>query len=210
MEIQRDLAPPATAEHKVPEPDEEAGPKYKRAGGRSFAEALALVEAHRDKVQLGLGLSLLARLAEEIDIRVVIADPHSIVANLPFIGIALLSYMIVLWFLAARTRDRWGFGMALGIGVLQATYAIVLLAQAFVSKTADGLTMARFGGTILTHLFLSYTAFHAGSAYPPLDSKKPWVFGFLTAFIFVTIPWVAVPLAEAVGWQIGTENLSKD
>ena len=41
-----------------------------------------------------------------------------LVPELPFIGLALLSYMIVLWFLAARTRDRWGFGMALGIGVL--------------------------------------------------------------------------------------------
>jgi hypothetical protein len=200
MEIQRDIAPPVAPPPVVPEKEE---PRRTRTGGMSFSEALAKVEAHRDKVQIALGLSLVARLFQEIDFKRLIADPPSLMSNLPFIGIALLSYMIVLWFLAARTRDRWGFGMALGIGVLQATYAIVLLAQAFVSKTADGLTMARFGGTILTHLFLSYTAFHAGSAYPPLDSKKPWVFGFLTAFIFVTIPWVAVPLAEAVGWQIG-------
>src|ERR1043165_8837985 len=205
MEIQRDLAPPATAEHKVPEPDEEAGPKYKRAGGRSFAEALALVEAHRDKVQLGLGLSLLARLAEEIDIRMVIADPHSIVANLPFIGIALLSYMIVLWFLAARTRDRRGFGMALGIGILQATYAIVLLIPALMAKGGhDWILVGRLAGVVVTHLFLAYESFHAGqTAYPPLDSKRPWILGFATAFIFVTIPWVSVPLAEAFGWQIG-------
>jgi len=200
MEIQRDIAPPVAPPPVAPEKEP---PRMTRAGGMSFSEALAKVEAHRDIVQLALGLSLVARLFNEIDIKRLIAEPPSIVANLPFIGFALLSYMIVLWFLAARTRDRWGFGMALGIGVLQATYAAVLLVTGIMSKQADTMLMAKSAAVILTHLFLAFAAFRAGSAYPPLDSKKPWVFGFLTAFIFVTLPWVAVPLSEAFGWQIG-------
>jgi hypothetical protein len=55
---------------------------------------------------------------------------------------------------------------------------------------------------VLTHVALSYTAFHAGSAYPPVDSKKPWIFGFATAFIFVVLPWVAQPIMDAFGWSL--------
>src|SRR3954468_9037406 len=148
MEIQRDIAPPVAPPPVAPEKEE---PRRTRVGGMSFSEALAKVEAHRDKVQIGLGLSLVARLFQEIDFKRLIAEPPSIIANLPFIGIALLSYMIVLWFLAARTRDRWGFGMALGVGVLQATYALVLLVTALMSKQADTMLMAKSGSVIITH-----------------------------------------------------------
>jgi len=121
-----------------------------------------------------------------------------LVPELPYVGLALLSYMIVLWFLAARTRDRWGFGMSLGIGVLQATYMIVLMVVGRMWETP--MMIWRPALAAVAHLALAYTAFRAGGSYPPLDSKKPWVFGFLTAFIFVVIPWVAAPLAEAIGW----------
>jgi hypothetical protein len=61
----------------------------------------------------------------------------------------------------------------------------------------------RPGLEAVAHLLLAFAAFRAGGSYPPHDSKKPWVFGFLTAFIFVSLPWVAQPLAEAMGWQLG-------
>ena len=197
MEFQRDIAPPPAPTPVVPEAEP---PRMSRTGGRSFSEALAVVESHRDKVQITLGIALVARLIGDFDFIALARAPHQLLAELPFIGLAMLSYMIVLWFLAARTRDRWGFGMALGIGVLQATYAVVLMVAA--KQFAPGLIWKPLA-VVITHLALSYTAFHAGSAYPPLDSKKPWIFGFATAFIFVAVPWVAVPLAEAFGWQLG-------
>lgn len=196
MEFQRDIAPPPAPPPIVPEAEP---PRMSRTGGMSFKEALAIVESHRDKVQAALGAALVARLIGDFDF-IQLAKNHTIVAELPFMGLAMLSYMIVLWFLAARTRDRWGFGMALGIGVLQATYAIVLVIMA--RQFAPSLLWKPLI-VVVTHTWLAYTAFHAGSAYPPLDSKKPWIFGFATAFIFVAIPWVAVPLADAFGWSIG-------
>jgi hypothetical protein len=198
MEFQRDIAPPPAPEPVEPEVVEP--PRQSRTGGMSFKEALARVESHRDKAQAALGIALVARLLGEFPFMAMARDTHLLLQQLPFVGLAMLSYMIVLWFLAARTRDRWGFGMALGIGVLQATYALGLM-----------ITAKQFAPAIVwkpivvvgTHIWLSYAAFHAGSAYPPLDSKKPWIFGFATAFIFVALPWVAQPIMDALGWQLG-------
>jgi hypothetical protein len=197
MEFQRDIAPPPAETPKPMVPEAEP-PRPSRTGGMSFSQALAVVESHRDKVQMTLGIALIARLIGDFDFFRLARD-HAIVAQLPFMGLAMLSYMIVLWFLAARTRDRWGFGMALGIGVLQATYAIVLVISA---RQFAPMLLWKPAVVVITHAALAYTAFRAGGAYPPLDSKKPWIFGFATAFIFVVIPWVALPLAESMGWSL--------
>jgi hypothetical protein len=199
MEFQRDIAPPPTPVTPKIEVEPEA-PRDTRVGGMSFAEALAKVESARDRVQATLAIAMIARLIGEFDVLALIRSPDLLVQTLPFIGMALLSYMIVLWFLAARTRDRWGFGMALAIGVLQATYVIVMIV---LDKTwTDPMIAWKPALGALTHLALAVMAFRAGSVYPPLDSKKPWIFGFLTGFIFVVIPWVAGPLADAMGWSL--------
>ena len=196
MEFQRDIAPPP-AEKQIEV--EQERPRQTRVGGMSFSEALAKVEAHRGKVQAALGFAMLARIIADFDILALVRDPDLMVRQLPFIGLALLSYMIVLWFLAARTRDRWGFGMALGIGVLQATYMIVLIVVGRMWE--NPMLVWRPAVAAITHLALVYTSIRAGGSYPPLDSKKPWIFGFVTAFVFVVIPWVAEPLAEVIGWN---------
>lgn len=195
MEFQRDIAPPPAEKQIEVEPER---PRQTRVGGMSFSEALAKVEANRGRVQATLAFAMLARLIADFDVLALIRAPDQLMHDLPLVGLALLSYMIVLWFLAARTRDRWGFGMALGIGVLQATYMIVVIVVGRLWETP--LEVWRPALAAVTHLALAFTAFRAGGSYPPLDSKKPWVFGFLTAFIFVVIPWVAEPLTEAMGW----------
>jgi hypothetical protein len=166
----------------------------------SFSEALAKVEAHRGKVQATLGFAMLARLIADFDILALVRDPDLMLHELPRVGLALLSYMIVLWFLAARTRDRWGFGMALGIGVLEATFMIVSIVMNHMWE--NPIAVWRPAAAAITHLALAYTAFRAGGSYPPLDSKKPWLFGFATALVFVAMPWVAQPIADAMGWQL--------
>jgi hypothetical protein len=197
MEFQRDIAPPP-AEKSVEV--EQERPRQTRVGGMSFSEALAKVEAHRGRVQATLAFAMLARIIADFDVLALVRDPDLMIRQLPFVGLAILSYMIVLWFLAARTHDRWGFGMALGIGVLQATYMIVIVVVGKLWETP--MEAWRPAVSAVTHLALAFTAFRAGGSYPAQDSKKPWVFGFLTAFIFVVIPWVAEPLAEAMGWQL--------
>jgi hypothetical protein len=198
MEFERDIAPPPAEPQRVLVEPEPEPPRRTRAGMKTFSEALAVVESHRSKVQTALGLSLIARLLAEVEFIPLSRLSETIVQQLPFIGLAMLSYMIVLWFLAARTRDRWGFGMALGIGVLQSVYMIVMIVVGQMWNSPS--LIWKPAVVALTHIALAISAFRAGGAYPPADSKKPWVFGFATAFIFVVIPWVAVPLAEAIGW----------
>lgn len=201
MEFQRDIAPPPAEKVVVEAEVEQEKPRQTRVGGMSFSEALAKVEAHRSKVQTALGFAMLARIVGDFDVLLLVRNANTmVVPELPFIGLAVLSYLIVLWFLAARTRDRWGFGMALGIGVLQATYMIVIMVVGRAWETP--MQAWRPGIEAITHLLLAFAAFRAGGSYPPHDSKKPWVFGFLTAFIFVVLPWVAEPLAEVLGWQL--------
>lgn len=202
MEFQRDIAPPPAEKPVDVEVEiEQERPRQTRVGGMSFSEALAKVEANRAKVQTALGFAMLARIIGDFDVLLLVRNADTmLVAELPFIGLAVLSYLIVLWFLAARTRDRWGFGMALGIGVLQATYMIVVMVVGRAWETP--MLSWRPALEAITHLLLAFAAFRAGGSYPPHDSKKPWVFGFLTAFIFVVLPWVAEPLAEVMGWQL--------
>src|SRR3954469_11810615 len=187
MEFQRDIAPPPTPVTPKIEVEPEL-PRQTRVGGMSFAEALAKVESARDKVQMTLAIAMVARLIADFDVLALIRSPDLLVQTLLFIGMAMLSYMIVLWFLAARTRDRWGFGMALAIGVLQTTYVLVLAVMGRVWETP--MVAWQPAVQVITHLALALTAFRAGGSYPPLDSKKPWIFGFLTGFIFVVLPWV--------------------
>jgi hypothetical protein len=202
MEFQRDIAPPTAEESRVVEVKvEPEKPRQTRVGAMSFSEALAKVEAHRAKVQTALGFAVIARVIGDFDVPHLVRNANTLlIPELPFIGLAVLSYLIVLWFLAAHTRDRWGFGMALGIGVLQAMYVIVQIVVGRAWETP--IEAWRPALQAITHLLLAFAAFRAGGSYPPHDSKKPWVFGFMTGFIFVVLPWVAEPLADAMGWQL--------
>src|SRR4051812_43290065 len=125
MEFRSDLAPPVG----VTPP---AAPKITAEQPRqesAFSKALAAVEAHRSKVRAALGAALLARILFEFQFVTLLRDSRNLVVQVPYIGIAMLSYLLVLMWLAARTRDRFGFGMALGIGVLEATYLVVAAAM---------------------------------------------------------------------------------
>jgi hypothetical protein len=202
MEFQRDIAPPSAEESRVVEVKvEQEKPRQTRVGAMSFSEALAKVEAHRTKVQTALGFAMLARIIGDFDVPHLVRNANTLlVPELPFIGLAVLSYLIVLWFLAVHTRDRWGFGMALGIGVLQAMYVIVQIVVGRAWETP--MEAWRPALQAITHLLVAFAAFRAGGSYPPHDSKKPWIFGFATGFIFVVLPWVAEPLADVMGWQL--------
>src|SRR5690349_20595912 len=157
MEFQRDIAPPP-AEKTVEVHVEQEKPRQTRVGAMSFSEALAKVEAHRTKVQTALMFAILARIVGDFDVMNLIRNADTLlVQELPFVGLAVLSYLIVLWFLAARTRDRWGFDMALGSGVLQATYMIVLMVVGRVWETP--MEAWRPGLEAVTHLLLAFAAF---------------------------------------------------
>jgi hypothetical protein len=48
----------------------------------------------------------------------------------------------------------------------------------------------------LAHIPMAVIAFRSAAAYPPLDSKRPWIVGFITALAFLSIPWIAPALVD--------------
>jgi hypothetical protein len=202
MEIRPDLAPPADARGPLAPAAPGAAPadaataaRTSESGPSRFKQALAEVEKHRTKVQAALAAALVARLLFEFQFVSLLRDSRNLVVQVPYIGLAMLSYLLVLMWLAARTRDRFGFGMALGIGVLEATYLVVaaLMTRPFsLGAVWPPLVVA------LAHIPMAFFAFKSASAYPPLDSKRPWLVGFITALVFLSIPWFAPALMDAM------------
>ncbi|MDA1082267.1 MAG: hypothetical protein O2973_11460 [Gemmatimonadetes bacterium] len=43
-------------------------------------------------------------------------------------------------------------------------------------------------------------ALRSATAYPSQDDKGPWILGFLIALLFLSIPWLAPPIVEVLGW----------
>jgi hypothetical protein len=191
MEFRSDLAPPAAT--PVPEggkaPDTPSGPS-------KFSQMLKEVERHRGRVTAAIAAALVARLLFEFNFVSLVRNTENLIIQVPYIGLAVLSYLIVLMWMAMKTRDRFGFGMALGIGVLEATYLIVV---AVMQRPFNIMTMWPALVVAAAHLPMAFFAMKAASSYPPLDSKKPWIVGFVTAMVFLAIPWVAPTLLEAIG-----------
>jgi hypothetical protein len=189
MDIRSDLAPPSA----TPEPEaQEPTP----SGQSKFSQMLAEVERHRGRVTASIAAALVARLLFEFNFVSLVQSTENLIIQVPYIGLAVLSYLIVLMWLAMKTRDRFGFGMALGIGVLEATYLIVV---AVMQRPINIMTMWPPLVVALAHLPMAYFAFRSSTSYPPLDSKKPWLVGFIAALVFLAIPWVAPTLLEAIG-----------
>lgn len=158
-----------------------------------FGEAVALLERHRTAMRVALSVALLARLVLEFHLLTLLRQPGNLLAAVPMIGLALLAYLVVLWFLATRTRDRFGFGMALGIGVLEVTYLLGGLAMQR-PFTIDG-ALPLFA-VAAAHLPMLVTAMHASTIFPPHDTKRPWIVGFGTALLLIGASWIAPALLE--------------
>jgi hypothetical protein len=193
MELSRDVAPPAPdATPLTPK----TSPGDEPQGGQSkFSRMLAEVERHRSRVSMAIFAALIARLLFEFKFVSLVQNSANLIVQVPYIGLAILSYLIVLMWMAMKTRDRFGFGMALGIGVLETTYLLVFVAmQRPFNVAADWPPLV----VALAHLPMAVFAFRASASYPPLDSKRPWIVGFVTALVFLTIPWVAPTLLDAI------------
>jgi hypothetical protein len=190
MEIRQDLAPPADAQ-----PTADGKPAEHTPSASKFSQMLHEVERHRGRVSAGIGVALVARLLFEFNFVSLVQNTENLIVQVPYIGLAVLSYLIVLMWMAMKTRDRFGFGMALGIGVLEATYLII---AAVMQRPFNVMAVWPPLVVAIAHLPMAIFAFRASTAYPPLDSKRPWIIGFVTALVFLSIPWVAPTLLDAL------------
>lgn len=198
-DFERDLAPVPAAPTGQESPkrrsfewvqvgEEQLDEKRLKTGKYSFSQALAIIEKHRMGVQATVGLALVGRLLLEFQFFTLLIDSNRLLAAVPQLGIALLAYLMVLWFMAARTRDRYAFGMALGIGVLQATYGFAQVVMLRPWTFGVAFSWAVVG---LAHVAMAGAAIHASTAYPPFDTKRPWIIGFATAIGLMALGWLA-------------------
>ena len=139
-------------------------------------------------VQATVGVALIGRLLLDLQLLTLLGNPTKLVAAIPHVGLALLGYLLVIWFMAARTRDRYAFAMALGIGVLHGTYAI---AQVIMQRPWTFGVAFSWAVVGLAHVSMAGAAIHASTAYPPFDTKRPWVVGFATAIVLMALGWLA-------------------
>ncbi|MDQ3951183.1 MAG: hypothetical protein M3282_12690 [Gemmatimonadota bacterium] len=159
-----------------------------KTGKYSFSQALAIIEKHRMAVQATVGVALIGRLLLEFQLFTLLIDSRRLLATVPQLGLALLAYLMVLWFMAARTRDRYAFGMSLGIGVLQGTYGFAQVVMQRPWTFGVGFSWFVIG---LAHVAMAGAAIHASTAYPPFDTKRPWIVGFATAVSLIALGWLA-------------------
>jgi FtsH-binding integral membrane protein len=191
MEFQKDIAPPSAPAAPTPvvnvamDSDEPS----------KFSQMLHAVEAHRNKVRIALGIALVARLLFEFKFVSLLRSTENLIVQVPYIGLAMISYLLVLMWMAARTRDRFGFGMALGIGVIESAY---LIGMAALERPFNIMTIWPPLVVAAAHIPMAVFAIKSATAYPPQDTKRPWLVGFITALVFLAIPWMAPVLIDAM------------
>lgn len=185
-----DMLPPAPVPVQEPERRRRPEPEPVDRTSSSFAKALAKIERYRSWVQWTLLVALVARLLLDFRILQLGMEPGALTAALPVIGVALLSYLLVLFFLAARSRDRVAFGMAIGIGVIEGVYAAWM---AFDIRPYALTSTGPWAALALSHLAFAVPALLASRAYPPNDTKRPWLMGFVFAVVLLLAP-LAEPL----------------
>ena len=190
-----DMLPPPPAPVGEPErkrrpPPEEREPDGRESAERGpsrMAEALKTIERARNWIRGTLLVALVARLL--VDFRILqLAIAGTLVDELPSIGVALLSYLLVLWFLTTRSRDRVAFGMAIGIGVVEGVYAGWMAANLLPFHLT---TTGPWAALAITHIAFAVPALLVSRAYPPSDTKRPWLLGFVTAVVLLVAPVVA-------------------
>jgi hypothetical protein len=145
---------------------------------REAAEALA---AHRTRVVHALGAALVARLFQEVmSSRQWTGEDHAGIVT--SFSLMIVIYATVLWLMALRGRDRFAFGIALGIAVIEATSQLV---GAFQPGMDGWSKLGPAALVVVTHGFLAYSAFQASRDFPSQSSSRPWVLGFLVAALVV-------------------------
>jgi hypothetical protein len=162
----------------------------------AFSKAVAAVERHRRTVRGAVFVALGARLFLEFDLVSLTRNSAELLRRAPNIGFAILAYLVVIMYMARNAGDRLGFGMGLGLGVLQAAYVGVALAmQGSFALRTDWKPIV----VAVAHLPMVVVALHSARAYPPQDTKAPWIVGFLAALLFLSVGWIAPSLVDAIG-----------
>src|SRR3990170_1395468 len=95
----------------------------------SFSKAVKAIERRRAQVRGAAAVALVVRLVLECGLIGLLADSDRLLEQVPYIGLALLSYLVLLMWMAKGSGDRLGFGMAIGLGVIEPSYLVITSAM---------------------------------------------------------------------------------
>ncbi len=165
---------------------------------REGAEAL---DKHRKKVVYFIGVALLSRLFLEVqNTFVMAARGEDVSGNVTVVSLAIVAYLAALWFMALRGHDRFGFGIALGVSVIEATSQVVGLFRGELPTMEQALPMVF---VVVSHVLLAAAAFQASRDFPSESSSGPWIKGFLVAVVFiVAVPTLRSNVMRSAGGQV--------
>lgn len=163
---------------------------------REAAEAL---DKHRKRVVKAMGAALIARLLLEVVAARQAEAGEDVASALTAVSLTVMIYVAALWFMALRGHDRFGFGIGLGVAVIEATSQLVGMAR----------QMPAMGDlwpiliVILTHVALAFAAFQASRDFPSESSSGPWIKGFIVATLFiVAMPNLRARVMRSAGGQV--------
>lgn len=161
-----------------------------------ISETAEALDKHRRRVIYALGAAMVARMFAAIAAGRAVAASAPDAVPVGGVAIPLLVYSAVLWFMALRGRDRFAFGIALGIAVIEATSQAVGLVRGGAVPAGVAWTAL----VIATHLLLALVAFQASRDFPSVSSSAPWVKGFVVAMLFTLgVPTLRARIMQTAG-----------
>lgn len=165
---------------------------------REGAEAL---DKHRKKVVYAMGAALLSRLALEMQhTRIMVSRGEDVSGAVAVISLVIVAYVAALWFMALRGHDRFGFGIALGVAVIEATSQLLGMIRGELPAMANAWPIAL---VIVSHVALAAAAFQASRDFPSESSSSPWIKGFLVAVLFIVgVPTLRSNVMRSAGGQV--------
>lgn len=165
---------------------------------REGAEAL---DKHRKKVVYAMGAALLARLVHEMQhARAMTSRGEDVSGAVAGVSLLIIAYVAALWFMALRGHDRFGFGIALGVAVIEATSQLLGMVRGDFPTMNEAWPIVL---VVVSHVALAAAAFQASRDFPSESSSGPWIKGFLVAVLFiVAVPTLRSNVVRSAGGQV--------
>jgi hypothetical protein len=163
--------------------------------GADLERAVQQVAAQRRAVQWALAAAMLGVAVLELRLPSVVLDDARLALELvPVVLVRLVGYLVAAWLLTSRSNDRFGFGLALGLGLVQCVLKLYAMGTA---PVLNPLQLAADGGLAALHLVLAAAALKASLAYPGASRRFPWIIGAAGSLLVI----VLLPLAVQGWWQ---------
>jgi hypothetical protein len=163
--------------------------------GADLERAVQQVAAQRRSVLWALAAAMLGVVVLELHLpSVVLENARMAVELIPVVLVRLVGYLVAALLLTSRSNDRFGFGLALGLGLVQFVLKLYAMGTA---PVLDPMALAADGGLAALHLVLAAAALKASLAYPGASRRFPWIIGAAGSLLCI----VLLPLAAQSLWQ---------